>query len=185
MRGRRGQGFLPSNTGEWVIAIVLIVVIVVAIVMTNQRVTDIAGQIPSDTQAAITACKNSGSDLLRQAYCDQLRKVTIAGTARLATCPYIAQQYADALPTTQVDCTSYGVSAADTKSQSEKKCAELFKRGDVDTDTTVNDLLCSSLDCGKLGGQGAQAATECTGATPKAILKGFSDTTAKVCCVAA
>jgi hypothetical protein len=186
MRGRRGQGFLPSSTGEWVIVLLLLAVIVVAVIVTQGKLKNVATQLPSDTTAAIAACKVGATEFTRQAYCDQLRTVTIGGVSQLATCPYIAKEYSDAQPTVAVDCSSYGVQNGDVRKQSEKKCAELFKQGNVDSDTTANGLVCSSLTCTALSGTVQSSADACV-APRKIISKGFAPDSASpagsVCCV--
>jgi hypothetical protein len=189
MRGRRAQGFLPSNTGEWIIAIVLVVVIIIAIVVANRGVTNLAGQLPADTQSSITACKNSGSEVLRQAYCDQLRPATIGGVQQKVTCPYLVTEYADAAPSVAVDCSRYFGKNADLSNQGKDKCGVAFRNGEVSSDTTINGVLCATLLCADLGGGKASLTTPAGCVAPaKAFTKGFfipagSPSDATVCCV--
>lgn len=187
MRGRRGA----IETGELLLlllGIVFVAIVVTYLIKVKSAGDAVGSQFPADTQAAITACKNSGSELLRQAYCDQLRPATLEGQKQEVTCAYLVTKYSDALPTTAVDCSTYFGTGKTVAEQGIAKCRIAFKNGEVSSDTVINGVVCATKECGDgLDGLGGTLtlASACL-APQKAITKGFflpAGSSSQVCCV--
>jgi len=86
MNRKAQEGMTLTTLLAIIVGVVAVVVIVLFVTGFFNKVQGVTNQLPSDLQAAVSACEISGSSGLTADYCATFRKVTVNGVEQYQTC---------------------------------------------------------------------------------------------------
>jgi hypothetical protein len=86
MNRKAQEGMTLTTLLAIIVGVVVVVVIILFVTGFFDKLNRGANQLPSDLQAAVTACEMAGENNLKADYCSTFRQVTINGEKQYQTC---------------------------------------------------------------------------------------------------
>jgi hypothetical protein len=95
LNNRGQEGLTLTTVLLIVLGVVAVVVIILFVTGFFSKINGATDQLPSDLQAAVSACELAGSNNLQADYCSTFRKVTINGLEQYQTCKSLTNYFSD------------------------------------------------------------------------------------------
>ena len=134
-RGNKlGQGLSTSTLVLLILAAIVLIVVVLGFTQGWGYIFDKIGLLPGDLEAAAKSCETSAQYGLKTSYCNEFKKVRVAGKKQWVNCDYL-EKYAE-FEKLQENCNETTV---------KNLALQLCNNEKLKDDEKVNDWTCGFL----------------------------------------